>query len=367
VSQRPPPRAAVLLVDNDPERLAQLRAAIDGVPDDLVAVGSAAEAIRELLARSFVLIIARAGMVRCEVVRPTPVIWFAAVEADLERAYAAGAADVLVGKPTPAVLRAKARRCIDAARHGLALQADNDALRAALVRRETLAAYMVHDLRGALLAMGSNAEVLVRSAGTDEPSRGLASSVLDAARELTAMTADLLAIYRHDDGMMEPDVGPVDLGGLLGEVRTAAAGRLGQRDLRLEVHVLQDVPPIAGDARLLRRLAENLLDNCLKYVAVGGSVTIELDAAADGRVELRFRDDGPGIPPEMRDAVFERFVRVDGEAPSREAGWGLGLAFCRMAAEAHGGQIWVDANEPHGSVFHVVLPAVARAEPKLVG
>jgi len=98
---------------------------------------------------------------------------------------------------------------------------------------------------------------------------------------------------------------------------------------------------------------ENLLENALRHAPEGSSVRI--DAALDGdQVELRVADSGSGVASQMRDKIFERFVQVEGDKSSRR-GHGLGLAFCKLAVEAHGGKIWVEDAQP-GARFVVRLP-----------
>jgi signal transduction histidine kinase len=134
---------------------------------------------------------------------------------------------------------------------------------------------------------------------------------------------------------------------------TPAAESVGQ-----EIHVAVGpaLPPLHADPELLRRVLQNLVDNALRHSPHGNTVGIEADAS-DGVVVFRVRDRGPGVPAALRDRIFDKYVRIarsqgEGGAPGK----GLGLAFCRMAVEAHGGRIWVEDNQPHGSVFVVRIP-----------
>jgi signal transduction histidine kinase len=109
---------------------------------------------------------------------------------------------------------------------------------------------------------------------------------------------------------------------------------------------------IAADPDLLRRVLENLVDNAIRHAPPESSVRVSsIDHGAT--VELRITDAGPGVPPQLRERMFDRFVQ--GSAPAR-GGRGLGLAFCKLAVEAHGGTIWIEDASP-GAVFCVQLPA----------
>ena len=132
----------------------------------------------------------------------------------------------------------------------------------------------------------------------------------------------------------------------------------------MEVNV--QVERLRGDRGLLQRLLENLLDNVIKYSPSGGIITLEArwsaNSGAEDLVEIRVSDQGPGIPPVYRERIFEKYFQLDRTAdPAARTSRGLGLAFCRLAAEAHGGRIWAQANDPRGTTFCVLLPAPGHA------
>jgi two-component system CheB/CheR fusion protein len=108
---------------------------------------------------------------------------------------------------------------------------------------------------------------------------------------------------------------------------------------------------------LLRRILENLVDNALKYSPAGGAIHLEARRCED-TIELRVRDEGPGIPRCAREKIFQKYMQLDQDVlVQHRPGRGLGLTFCQLAAEAHGGRIWIEDNEPRGSTFCVRLPS----------
>jgi signal transduction histidine kinase len=121
-------------------------------------------------------------------------------------------------------------------------------------------------------------------------------------------------------------------------------------------HCEQDVT-IEADQDLMRRVVLNLLDNALKHSGPGGRTRIEAGFKDDGAF-LRVRDEGQGVPPHLREAIFQKFVSLDEEGTRSYSNNGLGLAFCQVVVEAHGGRIWVEENQPRGSVFILELPAM---------
>jgi signal transduction histidine kinase len=116
---------------------------------------------------------------------------------------------------------------------------------------------------------------------------------------------------------------------------------------------------VVTDRERLRRILENLVDNAVKYTPAGGHVVVTTTADPGGAARIEVRDDGPGIEPEHRERVFERFYRVD-KARSRElGGTGLGLAIVKHLAESIGAQVTLDSEPGRGSRFSIVLPAAA--------
>ncbi|MCB0163212.1 MAG: ATP-binding protein [Anaerolineae bacterium] len=127
-------------------------------------------------------------------------------------------------------------------------------------------------------------------------------------------------------------------------------------EITFKTLVLTDLPTVQADPRLLSRVIDNLLNNAFKYTNTDG--TIELLAVRHGELlHISIRDDGQGIPPEYQQKIFDNFFQVtDAKGVPIRKGTGLGLAFCRLAVEAHGGKIWVVSTPGQGSTFIFTLP-----------
>jgi two-component system, OmpR family, sensor histidine kinase VicK len=121
------------------------------------------------------------------------------------------------------------------------------------------------------------------------------------------------------------------------------------------VVISDTVPPVHGIEEDVYRILRNLIDNALKYSPENQRVTVIVGVDADG-VVVRVRDRGPGIEPDQRDRIFDRFYQVDQSDTRRVGGVGMGLYICRRAAERLGGRIWLDRSDASGSVFAVRLP-----------
>jgi two-component system sensor histidine kinase/response regulator len=155
-----------------------------------------------------------------------------------------------------------------------------------------------------------------------------------------------------------------DLRRLFDDVVADARGAARNAGKALVVEVTDDVPEVVADRELLRRVIENLLDNAFKYAPRDSELRIEATRAGGGDYFIRLRDQGPGIPAADRERIFDPYVRLERDAAGHaRTSRGLGLAFRRLAVDAHGGRIWVADNEPRGSAFVIQLaidPVVAN-------
>ena len=131
---------------------------------------------------------------------------------------------------------------------------------------------------------------------------------------------------------------------------------------RQQIEPPEASPKLAAllDVDLMRRVLQNLVDNCVKYGRRGGTIWLDAAPVDPDRVLIRVRDDGPGVSVELRTRIFEKYSVVERDAAGRRLdSRGLGLRFCHVVVEAHGGRIWVEDNEPRGACFCVELPAPA--------
>jgi signal transduction histidine kinase len=219
-------------------------------------------------------------------------------------------------------------------------------------QKTELTAFLVHDMKGPLTTILANAE-LARFADLTPMERDLGTEeILEAGRTLHRMVLDLLDIQTGEDGRLEPHREPIHLGALMRSV-TSGGSLLGY-DVSIETTgPLQ----IMADPDLMRRVLGNLVDNCVKYGPPGGRIWLESRVERDGTALLSIRDEGPGVPPDLRELIFEKYSRLErGKGRRRAGSRGLGLRFCRVAVEAHGGRIWVEDNVPTGACFRVRLP-----------
>lgn len=226
----------------------------------------------------------------------------------------------------------------------------DDLLRLQL-QKEQLVAFLVHDLKNPVNAIKLHAERVLRDKDASPRSRDAAKKIESETQALARMLLTLLDLGKAEEGRLVPRVERLALVPLLAEVVDAMQVRAQASSVTLEIECT--VENVTADPELLRRILENLVDNAIRHAPEDSTVTLRASAGAG--VELRVVDRGTGIPAELRDQVFDRFVQV--ERPAGTRGHGLGLAFCKLAIEAHGGRIWIEDANP-GTVFALQVPDV---------
>jgi signal transduction histidine kinase len=288
-----------------------------------------------------------------------PVVFITALNENTDRLQAieSGADDFLPKPHNRLVLGARVRSL-------LRLKAATDALEDSVVRlrelehvRDDLMKMIVHDLKAPLTGIVATLELL--EDGHLGPLEGLQrSAVADAmsrSDDLLSMIDDLLEVRRLQETAITLELEPVAPGALIGEAIAEAAARFEQEHTTVRCDVAPGLPDIQADRHLLKRVLGNLIQNAL--VHSGRPIELGLEARPDERgVRLTVTDTGPGIAPEFHEVIFRRFQRAVTRPSPRLHGSGLGLTFCRLVVEAHGGRIWVESAEGSGASFHVSLP-----------
>ena len=214
-----------------------------------------------------------------------------------------------------------------------------------------------HELRTPLTSIRSVGEVGLRGHRDEGAYRAIIGSMLEEADRLATLVDRLLTLSRAETRQANLSVEAIDLAELAENV-VAHLGVLAEENRQTVTVEAAGTPHALGDRMVVRQAVINLVDNAIKFSGSGGRIRIRV-AEEDGRALIDVSDSGPGIPPEARDRIFDRFYR----ATTSATGAGLGLSLARGAVEANGGRLTIEASGPSGSTFRISLPR-ARALPK---
>jgi heavy metal sensor kinase len=211
-----------------------------------------------------------------------------------------------------------------------------------------------HELRTPLAVVRGIGEAAVAERRTPAEYEEAIGSMLEEIDRMSTLVDTLLRLSHGDAGTIRLSREPVDLDQLARDVVASLGILAEERNQKVTVNIASNVT-VSADRLVLREAVTNVLDNAIKYGPSGSAVTIAVDRNATEGV-LAIADEGPGIPAEHRERIFDRFFRVD-EARSRDGGGaGLGLAIAKWAVEIHGGRITVNGRQGGGSEFLIHLP-----------
>ena len=226
--------------------------------------------------------------------------------------------------------------------------------------REEFVANVSHELRTPLSLIKGYVETLLDGARNNpEVSERFLKIIERNTNRLDLLIQDLLTISALESGRMKLQLQPVDLHALAEKVLGDLRARADNKSVRLA----NDLPPLGthADANRLDQVFANLVDNAIKYGRASGNVIVGGKKLDDGKLEIFVRDDGPGIPPESLDRVFERFYRVDKARSRDQGGTGLGLSIVKHIVQAHGGEVRVESELGQGATFFFTLPGAKAA------
>jgi two-component system, OmpR family, phosphate regulon sensor histidine kinase PhoR len=221
--------------------------------------------------------------------------------------------------------------------------------------REDFVANVSHELRTPLSLIKGYVETLLDGARNDPQIAERFLKIIERnAERLDLLIQDLLTISALESGRMKLDLQPVELRPLVEKVFSDLNAKAVGKNVRL----VNELPELtaSADANRLDQVLANLVDNAIKYGCTEGMVTVGGKRLDDGKLEIFIQDNGPGIPAESLDRVFERFYRVDKARSRDQGGTGLGLSIVKHIAQAHGGEVWAKSEPGKGATFFFTLP-----------
>ena len=292
-----------------------------------------------------------------------PVIMISALHEvqSVVRCIEAGAEDYLAKPFNPTLLRARIGACLEKKRSHdresvlfAQLQANYLRLQELEKLRDDMRNMIVHDLRSPLTAVIVGIQMMEGQGPLNDMQRDMMSIAVGGGKTLVAMINDLLDVEKMEAGLTHLQYDDLSAAALVSGAMEQVAALAQQVETTLVIDVAAGMPPFRGDESMLSRTLVNLIANAIKYTRSG---TITISAAHDPH-EVRFavRDTGVGIPAEAFERIFEKFGQLDA---GNKVGTGLGLAFCKLAIEAHGGRIHVESTPGVGSTFSFTIPLTA--------
>jgi signal transduction histidine kinase len=357
----------ILLVDNEPKGLLALEALLEPLGQKLITASSGREALRQLLAHDFALILLdiqmpgldgfqTAALIReRERNRQTPIIFLTASyesEAQVFRGYAVGAVDYVYKPLQPEILRSKVSVFVELARTTEVVRKQAAQLELANKDLESFSYSVSHDLRAPLRAIGGYSDILRQSCGDklgDENNRVL-GKIIESAQRMETLIEDLLAfsqLGRHAISAKE-----IDMEALAREVLDELRSVPGQR---VPQCILKPLPFGWGDRSLIRQVWLNLLSNAIKFTGTREVPSIELGGSSENARNVYYvKDNGAGFDMRYYDKLFGVFQRL--HSASEFPGTGVGLAIVQRVVVRHGGSAWAEGKSGEGATFYFALP-----------
>jgi two-component system, sensor histidine kinase and response regulator len=298
-----------------------------------------------------------------EALKEIPVLFISAMDETIDKikAFAAGGVD-FVTKPfqfeeveARVQTHLKLHRLqIEMERQNRQLQENYDQLKKLEALRDNLTQMIVHDMGSPLTAIILDLDIHERQAAAklNEAEMKPVVSAAISAHRLVEMSRSLLDVSRMESGKMPVQIEECDLTGLTCEVIQALKNL--KQDCLMEV-AQHDPVMVRCDRELMRRVLTNIGTNAVKFVPDNGRVKFDIQKD-DAGIKVLIIDNGPGIPKEYHAKIFEKFGQVEIRQQRKMYSTGLGLTFCKLAVEAHGGKIGIESEVGSGSTFWFTLP-----------
>jgi len=218
---------------------------------------------------------------------------------------------------------------------------------------------VAHDLRSPLARLRANLEITLLQPRPEAEYREAIRQAINETEDVLRTFNALLSIARAEAGPRDAGLPTIDLDAVASETVEIYEALAGERGISLRLALGPEPAPVRGDTQLLSQALCNLVDNAIKYTPRGGCIAVNVSRGA-GRAAVEVADSGPGIPPDQRDHVLERFVRLD--QARRLPGNGLGLSLVNAVVQYHRGHLWLENNEP-GLRVRIEFPALPPAAP----
>ena len=362
-------QARVLIVDDELSALYTLEMLLDPEPYDITLANSPEEAfarVEEEPPDVILLDVMMPGITGFDVCqrlksddrwRHIPIILVTALDSkeDLIQGLNSGA-DEFISKPVNGPeMRARVRSM-------MRIKQQYDEIQVEMQLREELANMIVHDMRTPISAIVLYVDLLTRLSDSPDRQQQMIPKIRSQTNRLNSMLTDMLLLAKMKAGKLVLDLTPIDVGVLVESTVQDQEAMAEAKQIKIITELPDEPQKVSLDGKLIQRTVDNLLSNAIKFSPDESTVTVHLAYANGGlpsngdqpELCIQVLDEGPGIPEEYRESIFNRYEVVKLQSVDVPQ-VGIGLAFCKMVIEAHNGRIWVEGNRPNGSVFTVEL------------
>jgi len=223
--------------------------------------------------------------------------------------------------------------------------------------KESLTQMIVHDLRNPLNIAMQDVYFLQKSLkdSLSEQDQNMFLIFFTKLAEMRSMISNLLSISKMEEGKLALKYESINIADLINEITNDMKIAAGTKEISAEIS--SDLTRLNADRDIIKRVISNLIGNALKFTPAGSCVKVLVnDDKKNKSVVISVKDQGEGIPEEYKYKIFDKFFQVHDKKVTKNIGEGLGLAFCKMAVEAHGGNIWVESKVGEGSTFYFTMP-----------
>jgi len=245
--------------------------------------------------------------------------------------------------------------------HAVVYIRDVSAIVKAEMLQKDLIHMIIHDIRNPLLATIRTLDFSVTGAHgwITRYHKGILSSTRDSCDSLLCMLDDILDVYSHESGQVHLNLQPVQPQQFIQKAYKAIEALAHEKRIQVRFNLAEGLPELIGDERRLVRVMINLFDNAIKFSPKQSTVIVDAQIKNEGWIQFMMTNSGPAIPREHLEKIFWKFYQVDKEPGIKKTGLGFGLAYCRLAIEAHGGKIWAESPvypDDQGSRFTFTIP-----------
>ncbi len=370
-------KSTILIVDDSPENIDVLIGILSDKNYKLKAATNGEKALKIAFSDTppdlILLDIMMPGMNGYEVCRrlkdnsdtqPIPVIFISALNAtgDIVQGFNSGGADYITKPFQPQEVCARVETHLQNREYQLKLEQKNAELEKNYCclkelenQRDNLTGMIVHDMRSPLQIISGFIQLLQTFSENEicEQAREHIAVMGKSSENLIEMVSSLLDISRLESNQMPLELEPTDINSIVSKVLANYEGL--ENIPCLKTNFKTNNVKVSADPVIIERVINNLLGNACKFTPLNGSITISVDHE-DSSIKVGITDTGCGIPPEHQTKIFEKFGQVELREQKHKYSTGLGLTFCKLAVEAHGGTIGVDSSPGQGSTFWFALP-----------